>query len=72
MNRYVIRLLAVAALIVSTPAVILWLGYSGHAAALGALLASALTWAPTLLALEGIARIRHPGTLPPARGSSDA
>lgn len=72
MNRYLVRLAVIVALIVGTPAAILWLGYSGHAAVLGALLASALTWVPTLLALEGISRHRHPGTWPSARGGQDA
>ncbi len=67
MNRYLTRLALIVTLIAATPAAILWLGHSWRAATLGALLAAALTWTPALLALEGIARLRRPGTFP--RGS---
>lgn len=68
MTRYLLRLAVIGLLIVATPGVILLLGYSGHAAVLGALLAAALCWAPTLLALEGLSRARR---LDGMRGNDD-
>jgi predicted membrane channel-forming protein YqfA (hemolysin III family) len=65
MTRYVVRLVAIAVLIAGTGVTIRALGYSGHASVLGMLLAAALTFAPVLLALESISRIRYPGSLPP-------
>ena len=68
MTRYVVRLVVIAVLIAGTPATILLLGYSGTAATLGAILAAALTWVPTLLALEGLHRASRPDLWPPVRG----
>jgi hypothetical protein len=59
MKRYVLRLLGIALLIAITPWVILALGYSWTAAVLGTILATALTWAPVLLTLEHMTRIRR-------------
>lgn len=61
-SRYRLRLAVMAALIVAAPAVVLLLGFSGTAATLAAILMAALCWAPALLALEGISRIRRYGT----------
>jgi hypothetical protein len=66
--RYVLRLLVIAVLILATPFTIMALGYSGTAAVLGVILVTALTWAPTLLALEGMARLRRPETFGDRRG----
>lgn len=59
MNRYLARLALIVALVVATPVLVLALGHSGRAATLGAILAAALLWAPTLLALEGVALYRR-------------
>ena len=59
MTRYLVRLAIIGLLIILTPAVILLLGYSFQAATLGAVLVAALCWAPTLLALEGMSRVRR-------------
>ncbi len=59
MTRYVLRLALLAALVVAVPLVVLALGYSWQAAILGAILAAALTWAPVLLTLEHMTRIRR-------------
>jgi hypothetical protein len=51
----------VLVLVLGTGAVIRLLGYSMTAATLGVVLAAALSWVPTLLALERLQQIRRDG-----------
>jgi len=60
-NRYLIRLALIGLAIVATGVIVTALGYSATAAVLGMMTAAALCWAPTLLALEGLERMRDEG-----------
>jgi hypothetical protein len=70
MKRYTLRLALIGLLILGTGAVIWALGYSTNAAVLGMILAAALTWAPTLLTLEHLARVRRLDPLGPGPWAS--
>ena len=63
MTRYLVRLVVIGLVIVGTGLIIMGLGYSGTAVVLGMLLAAALSWVPTLLAIEGLQqdRVRRDG-----------
>lgn len=61
MTGHLVRLALIGLAIVTVPLVILAFGYSGTAAVLGAILAAALTWAPTLIILETVGRVRREG-----------
>jgi hypothetical protein len=69
-TRYLVRLALIGVVIGGTGLAVVGFGYSGSAAVLAMVLAAALTWVPTLLALEGISKLRNPGTMPPAQGGS--
>ncbi len=59
MRRYKIRLAVIAALILSAALGSLALGYSDTFAVLATILVTALTWAPVMVTLESMARLRR-------------